>query len=256
MCDDIEATLAELRDKGVEIARDVSDQGWGAWPPSACRTARSCPSTSPAIPRRTQPDRSAWPPRTRLFSGCLGRLCHLGRLAARRRRVRHQLRSRDAGTAEVRPTRPGRAGDRGRPRAGTGDRAGAGRGGRGRRARAARRGRGRRRGGGDRGTGPPRAAAADGHGPGPGRSARRWTRPPGTSAAWTSWSTTPASPRGTRPKTSGRRPRRDPGRQPQGDVPGQPGRRAHHDQPGVGEDHQHRLPGRARSRCRENPSTA
>ena len=29
MCDDIEATLAELRDKGVEIARDVTDQGWG-----------------------------------------------------------------------------------------------------------------------------------------------------------------------------------------------------------------------------------
>jgi hypothetical protein len=29
MCDDIHATLAELRDKGVEAARDVSDQGWG-----------------------------------------------------------------------------------------------------------------------------------------------------------------------------------------------------------------------------------
>ncbi len=29
MCDDIEATLAELRDKGVEVAQDVSDQGWG-----------------------------------------------------------------------------------------------------------------------------------------------------------------------------------------------------------------------------------
>jgi catechol 2,3-dioxygenase-like lactoylglutathione lyase family enzyme len=29
MCDDIQATLAELRGKGVEIARDVSDQGWG-----------------------------------------------------------------------------------------------------------------------------------------------------------------------------------------------------------------------------------
>jgi len=29
MCDDIEATLAELRDRGVEVARDVSDQGWG-----------------------------------------------------------------------------------------------------------------------------------------------------------------------------------------------------------------------------------
>ena len=29
MCDDIEATLAELRAKGVEVAREVSDQGWG-----------------------------------------------------------------------------------------------------------------------------------------------------------------------------------------------------------------------------------
>jgi predicted enzyme related to lactoylglutathione lyase len=29
MCDDIEATLAELRTKGVEVAREVSDQGWG-----------------------------------------------------------------------------------------------------------------------------------------------------------------------------------------------------------------------------------
>ena len=29
MCDDIAATLAELRDKGVEVAQDVTDQGWG-----------------------------------------------------------------------------------------------------------------------------------------------------------------------------------------------------------------------------------
>jgi catechol 2,3-dioxygenase-like lactoylglutathione lyase family enzyme len=29
MCDDIEATLAELRAGGAEVARDVSDQGWG-----------------------------------------------------------------------------------------------------------------------------------------------------------------------------------------------------------------------------------
>jgi predicted enzyme related to lactoylglutathione lyase len=29
MCDDIQATLAELRGKGVEVTRDVSDQGWG-----------------------------------------------------------------------------------------------------------------------------------------------------------------------------------------------------------------------------------
>jgi catechol 2,3-dioxygenase-like lactoylglutathione lyase family enzyme len=29
MCDDIHATLAELRGRGAEVARDVSDQGWG-----------------------------------------------------------------------------------------------------------------------------------------------------------------------------------------------------------------------------------
>jgi predicted enzyme related to lactoylglutathione lyase len=29
MCDDIHATLADLRDRGAEIARDVSDQRWG-----------------------------------------------------------------------------------------------------------------------------------------------------------------------------------------------------------------------------------
>jgi predicted enzyme related to lactoylglutathione lyase len=29
MCDDIHATIEELRSKGVEIARDVTDQGWG-----------------------------------------------------------------------------------------------------------------------------------------------------------------------------------------------------------------------------------
>jgi predicted enzyme related to lactoylglutathione lyase len=29
MCDDIHATLAELRGKGVEVTRDVADQGWG-----------------------------------------------------------------------------------------------------------------------------------------------------------------------------------------------------------------------------------
>jgi predicted enzyme related to lactoylglutathione lyase len=29
MCDDIQATLADLRGKGVKVAREVSDQGWG-----------------------------------------------------------------------------------------------------------------------------------------------------------------------------------------------------------------------------------
>ena len=29
MCDDIHATLASLRDKGVEVSRKVSDERWG-----------------------------------------------------------------------------------------------------------------------------------------------------------------------------------------------------------------------------------
>ena len=29
MCDDLEATMADLRAKGVEFTRPVSDQGWG-----------------------------------------------------------------------------------------------------------------------------------------------------------------------------------------------------------------------------------
>jgi predicted enzyme related to lactoylglutathione lyase len=29
MCDDIHVTLAELKEKGAEVAREVSDQGWG-----------------------------------------------------------------------------------------------------------------------------------------------------------------------------------------------------------------------------------
>jgi hypothetical protein len=29
MCDDINATLAELKDRGVEIAEPVADRGWG-----------------------------------------------------------------------------------------------------------------------------------------------------------------------------------------------------------------------------------
>ena len=29
MCDDIQATLAELQGKGIEVAKDVTDQGWG-----------------------------------------------------------------------------------------------------------------------------------------------------------------------------------------------------------------------------------
>ena len=56
MCDDIQATLAELRGKGVEVTRDVSDRGWGFSQQSACQTARSFPSTSPGIRPPFEPD--------------------------------------------------------------------------------------------------------------------------------------------------------------------------------------------------------
>ena len=56
MCDDIHATLAELRDKGADVARDVSDQGWVCWWPPACRMDLSCRSTSPGTRRRHGPD--------------------------------------------------------------------------------------------------------------------------------------------------------------------------------------------------------
>ena len=52
MCDDIHATLAELRSKGVEVAREVSDQRWGLMAASACRTAVSSGFTSPGTRRR------------------------------------------------------------------------------------------------------------------------------------------------------------------------------------------------------------
>jgi hypothetical protein len=29
MCDDIEATVAELRGRGAEFTREVTDEGWG-----------------------------------------------------------------------------------------------------------------------------------------------------------------------------------------------------------------------------------
>ena len=48
MCDDIQVTHAERRGKGVEVARGVSDQGWGIPQQSAWQAARSFPSTSPA----------------------------------------------------------------------------------------------------------------------------------------------------------------------------------------------------------------
>jgi hypothetical protein len=48
--------LAALRDKGAEIARDVSDQGWGLLAAIGCPTGLSCPSTSPGTRCRPAPD--------------------------------------------------------------------------------------------------------------------------------------------------------------------------------------------------------
>jgi catechol 2,3-dioxygenase-like lactoylglutathione lyase family enzyme len=56
MCDDIQATLADLRAKGVEVARDVSDQGWGFSRRSACRMVLSSPSTSQGTRHPLGPD--------------------------------------------------------------------------------------------------------------------------------------------------------------------------------------------------------
>jgi hypothetical protein len=56
MCDDIHATLAELAANGVEVAREVSDQGWACWRRSACQTAGSSRSTSPGIHHRCSRD--------------------------------------------------------------------------------------------------------------------------------------------------------------------------------------------------------
>jgi hypothetical protein len=52
MCDDIQATLAELRGKGVEVARDVCDQGWAA--------DRNPPAGWLRIPRLSAPAPIAW----------------------------------------------------------------------------------------------------------------------------------------------------------------------------------------------------
>jgi hypothetical protein len=56
MCDDIRATLAELQAKGVELARDVSDQGWACWQRSACPTAGNSRCISLGTHHRCNPD--------------------------------------------------------------------------------------------------------------------------------------------------------------------------------------------------------
>ena len=60
MCDDIHATLAELRDKGVEVARDVSDQRWGLVAALRLPDGSELPiyePRHPSPPRQTPPAR-------------------------------------------------------------------------------------------------------------------------------------------------------------------------------------------------------
>jgi len=55
MCDDIHATLAELRGKGVEVARDVSDQGWGLLAAIRLPDGSEFPIYQPRHPSPQQP---------------------------------------------------------------------------------------------------------------------------------------------------------------------------------------------------------
>jgi catechol 2,3-dioxygenase-like lactoylglutathione lyase family enzyme len=55
MCDDIQATLAELRGKGVEVARDVSDQGWGLLASVRLPDGTEFPVYEPRHPSPLQP---------------------------------------------------------------------------------------------------------------------------------------------------------------------------------------------------------
>jgi catechol 2,3-dioxygenase-like lactoylglutathione lyase family enzyme len=55
MCDDIHATLAELRDKGVEVAREVSDQGWGLLAAVRLPDGAEFPIYQPRHPSPLQP---------------------------------------------------------------------------------------------------------------------------------------------------------------------------------------------------------
>ena len=55
MCDDIQATLAELRGKGVEVAQDVSDQGWGLLAAIRLPDGEEFPLYQPRHPSPLQP---------------------------------------------------------------------------------------------------------------------------------------------------------------------------------------------------------
>jgi catechol 2,3-dioxygenase-like lactoylglutathione lyase family enzyme len=55
MCDDIGATLADLRSKGVEVAREVSDQGWGLLAAIRLPDGSEFPIYQPRHPSPLQP---------------------------------------------------------------------------------------------------------------------------------------------------------------------------------------------------------
>ena len=55
MCDDIHATLAELRGKGAEVARDVADQGWGLLAAIRLPDGSEFPLYQPRHPSPLQP---------------------------------------------------------------------------------------------------------------------------------------------------------------------------------------------------------
>jgi len=55
MCDDIHATLAALRGKGAEVAREVSDQGWGLLAAIRLPDGSEFPIYQPQHPSPLQP---------------------------------------------------------------------------------------------------------------------------------------------------------------------------------------------------------
>jgi predicted enzyme related to lactoylglutathione lyase len=55
MCDDIRATLAELRSKGVEAVGDISDQGWGLLAAIRLPDGAELPLYQPRHPSPLQP---------------------------------------------------------------------------------------------------------------------------------------------------------------------------------------------------------
>ncbi len=55
MCDDIHTTLAELRARGVEVAREVADQGWGLLAAIRLPDGSELPIYEPRHPSPLQP---------------------------------------------------------------------------------------------------------------------------------------------------------------------------------------------------------